>query len=378
MGVNGVKGSCSRPIAVEPSSQTPGNARLSSPFSTKTHPAANIGISAAALAARLTRYRKPSHRRGAFEIAVTFGPFAAICALAWFALRHHVWWGLLLAPLAAAFLIRLFLIQHDCGHGAFLPGKRLNDWVGRVIGVVTLTPYDYWRRAHAMHHASSGALDRRGIGGIDTLTVEEYLALSPVKRFGYRLYRHPLVMFGVGPAFVFLIQHRWPQGLTRAGWGPWLSTMGTNVGVAAMIVGLMLLFGVWPVLLIYVPALLLAASAGVWLFFVQHQFEDTYWAREGEWEFHDAAFHSSSHYDLPGVIRWFTANIGIHHVHHLSSRIPFYRLGQVMRDEPALRSVGRLTLVQSFKCAGLALWDEANRKLVSFADVRRQTRLAAA
>ena len=351
---------------------------MSPPPSIKTENATDSGFSASALAARLIRYRKPSHRRGAFEIVVTVGPFVAICALAWLALRHHVWWGLLLAPLAGAFLIRLFLIQHDCGHGAFLPNKQLNDWLGRAIGVLTLTPYDYWRRAHALHHATSGALDRRGIGGIDTLTVDEYLALTRVKRFGYRLYRHPIVMFGLGPAFVFLIQHRWPQGLTRHGWGPWLSTMSTNLGAGAMIIGAMFLFGVWPVLLIYVPALLLAASAGVWLFFVQHQFEDTYWARDGEWEFHDAAFHGSSHYDLPAVIRWFTANIGIHHIHHLSSRIPYYRLGQVMREEPGLRTASRrLTLTQSFKCAGLALWDDANRKLVSFADVRRMSLAAA-
>ena len=308
---------------------------------------------------------------------ITIIPLAIISVLAWEALRHHVWWGLLLIPPAAAFLTRLFLIQHDCGHGAFLPGRRLNDWLGRAIGVLTLTPYDYWRRAHALHHATSGALDRRSIGGIDTLTVDEYTALPFWRRLGYRLYRHPLVMFGLGPAFVFLIQHRWPMGMTREGWRPWISTMGTNLGVAAMIVGMALIFGITPVLLIYVPVVMLAASVGVWLFFVQHQFEDTYWERDGAWEFHEAAFRGSSHYDLPPIARWFTANIGIHHVHHLSSRIPFYRLGQVMRDEPDLRAAGRLTLVQSFKCVGLALWDDASRKLVSFAEARRGGRLAA-
>ena len=334
-------------------------------------------VSAATWSRRLARYRRPSGARGAAELALTVVPLLAIWVLAWEALRHHQWWGLLLVPVAAAFLTRLFLIQHDCGHGAFLPGRRMNDWLGRVIGVLTLTPYDYWRRAHALHHATSGALDRRSIGGIDTLTVTEYLALSPWRRLGYRLYRHPLVMFGLGPAFVFLVQHRWPAGMMRDGWSPWLSTMATNLGVGAMITAMALIFGIVPVLLVYVPVVMLAASVGVWLFFVQHQFEDTYWERDDVWEFHDAAFHGSSHYDLPPVARWFTANIGIHHVHHLCSRIPFYRLGQVMRDQPALRAAGRLTLVESFKCVGLSLWDDAGRKLISFSEARRLTTLAA-
>jgi len=323
-------------------------------------------LSATAWVERLARYRRPSLPRGILELAVTLGPLALITALAWEAMRNHMWLGLLLIPLAAAFLTRLFLIQHDCGHGAFLPGRRSNDWLGRVLGVLTLTPYDYWRRAHALHHATSGALDRRSIGGIDTLTVDEYAALPSWRRAGYRLYRHPAVMFGLGPAFVFLIQHRWPAGMLRDGWRPWVSTMVTNLGVAAMILSMVGLFGAWPVLLIYVPVVMLAASAGVWLFFVQHQFEDTYWERDGVWEFHEAAFKGSSHYDLPPLMRWFTANIGIHHVHHLCSRIPFYRLGQVMREQPALRDAGRLTLRGSLRCLGLALWDDAGRRLISF------------
>jgi omega-6 fatty acid desaturase (delta-12 desaturase) len=333
------------------------------------------GFSAASLARRLARYRRPSAPRGLIEIASTAGPLALLCGLAWFAASHHVWWGLALVPLAAGFLMRLFMIQHDCGHGAFLPGKRVNDWLGRAIGVLTLTPYDYWQKAHAIHHATSGALDRRAIGGIDTLTVAEYRALPPLRRLGYRLYRHPLVMFGLGPAFVFLVQHRLPVGLMRGGWRPWLSTMATNLCAAALIVGLIVAFGFVPFLLIYIPVVTLAASMGVWLFFVQHQFEATHWARDGAWEFHEAAFRGSSHYDLPAPLRWLTANIGVHHVHHLSSRIPYYRLGQVMRDEPALRDAGRLTLWQSRGCVGLSLWDEAAGRLISFRQARRQARL---
>ena len=335
-------------------------------------------LSAAAWSRRLADYRRPSYLRGLVELAITLIPLAAVSVLAWEALRHHIWWGLLLVPLAAAFLMRLFMIQHDCGHGAFFPSQRVNDWLGRALGILTLTPYDYWRRAHALHHATHGALDRRSIGGIDTLTVDEYRALSPLRRLGYRLYRHPLVMFGLGPAFVFLLQHRWPAGMMRAGWRPWVSTMGTNLGVAAVAVTIAMVFGVAPLLLVSVPMVVMAASVGVWLFFVQHQFEDTYWERDGVWQFHDAAFHGSSHYDLPAVARWFTANIGIHHVHHLCSRIPYYRLGQIMRDEPALKSTGRLTLVQSLRCIPLALWDDAERRLVSFSHIRRRGRVAAA
>jgi omega-6 fatty acid desaturase (delta-12 desaturase) len=332
------------------------------------------GPCAVSLARRLTRYRNPNGWRGLGEIVITIGPLAVICFLAWEALSHHIWWGLALVPLGAAFLMRLFMIQHDCGHGAFLPGKHLNDWLGRALGVLTLTPYDYWRRAHAIHHATSGALDRRTIGGIDTLTVAEYRALPPLRRLGYRLYRHPLVMFGLGPAFVFLVQHRLPVGMMNDGWRMWVSTMVTNVCALALVIGLALVFGMAPFLMVYLPVVTLAASMGVWLFFVQHQFEDTYWARDEAWEFHEAAFRSSSHYDLPAPLRWITANIGIHHVHHLSSKIPYYRLGQVMRDEPALKSSGRLTLPQSLKCVRLALWDDSSRRLISFRQMRRSAR----
>jgi omega-6 fatty acid desaturase (delta-12 desaturase) len=311
-----------------------------------------------------------------FEMAITLIPLAGLCGLSWAAIGQGYWWGLALIPLAAAFLMRLFMIQHDCGHGAFLPSPRLNDWLGRLIGVLTLTPYDYWRRAHAIHHATSGALDRRTIGGIDTLTVAEYLALPWSGRLGYRLYRHPLVMFGLGPAFVFLVQHRLPVGMMKSGWRPWVSTMATNFCAFLLVAALAKAIGILPFVLVYLPVVTLAASMGVWLFFVQHQFEDTYWARDGAWEFHEAAFRGSSHYDLPAPLRWITANIGVHHVHHLSSRIPYYRLGQVMRDEPALRDAQRLTLGRSLTCVGLALWDDAERRLISFGELRRTARLA--
>ena len=247
-----------------------------------------------------------------------------------------------------------------------------NDWVGRIIGVFTLTPYDFWRRTHAVHHATSGNLDRRGTGDIDTLTVHEYLALSRWCRLGYRIYRHPITMFGLGPAFLFIMQHRLPVGLMRAGWQPWLSAMATNVAIAAVVATMIWLVGVVPFLLVHLPIMLLAASVGVWLFYVQHQFEDTEWARDGVWNVQEVALHGSSYYDLPSVLRWFTANIGVHHIHHLCSRIPYYRLPLVLRDYPELRNIGRLTLRQSFRCVRLVLWDEARQRLVSFHELRQR------
>jgi omega-6 fatty acid desaturase (delta-12 desaturase) len=240
-----------------------------------------------------------------------------------------------------------------------------------VIGAFTLTPYDFWRRSHNIHHASSGNLQLRGIGDITTLTVSEYLALPRMQRLRYRLYRHPLVMFGLGPAYLFLLQHRLPVGLMRKGIEPWVSTMANNVAIAALAGGMIWLIGAGPFLLVHLPITLLAASIGVWLFYVQHQFEETTWAEASDWNHHDAALQGSSHYDLPGVLRWFTANIGIHHVHHLCSRIPFYRLPQVLGDHPELARIGRITLLESLRCVRFALWDERHRRMISFGDLRQ-------
>jgi acyl-lipid omega-6 desaturase (Delta-12 desaturase) len=237
--------------------------------------------------------------------------------------------------------------------------------------VLTLTPYDFWRRKHAIHHSTSGNLDRRGIGDIDTLTVHEYLARPRWGRVGYRVYRHPLVMFGLGPAYLFVLQHRLPVGLMRGGWQAWLSTSATNVAIAALVATMIWLVGIGPFLLVHLPIVLLAASAGVWLFYVQHQFEHTVWAHDQAWDLQEVALHGSSHYALPNVLRWFTANIGIHHLHHLCSRIPYYRLPLVLRDYPDLDGIGRLTLLESLRCVRLVLWDEGRKRLVSFRELRR-------
>ena len=326
-----------------------------------------------ALPQLLARYREPDSARGAFELVITAVPFLVIWALIQNAFDHGYWLGLLLEVPAAGLLVRLFMIQHDCGHGSFFRSRIANDWVGRAIGIVTLTPYDYWRHNHARHHANSGNLDHRGLGDIDTLTVREFLAQSRWRRILYRLYRHPMVMFGVGPTYLFVLKHRLPVGMMRGGWKPWLSTMGTNAAIAVLVAAVIWLVGYGPFLLVHLPITVLAASIGVWLFYVQHQFEDTYWSHGEDWSFHEAALLGSSHYQLPVVLRWFTANIGIHHIHHLSSRIPCYRLPDVLRDHPQLAGVGRMTLLQSLRSVPLVLWDEERLQLVSFADARARS-----
>ena len=320
----------------------------------------------------LARYREPSHSRSVVEIAITLLPFTALWVLSWAAVHFGHWeLSLLLAVPAAGFLVRLFMIQHDCGHGSFFRNRLANDTVGRLIGVLTLTPYEAWRRAHATHHATSGHLDRRGIGDIDTLTVREFNERSAWGRARYRLYRHPLVMFGIGPAYLFFVQNRLPSRPTKDGWPGWMSAMSTNLAIAFIAALLIWLVGIGPFFLVHLPITLLAASAGVWLFYVQHQFEGTFWARDTEWSLHEAALRGSSHYVLPGVLRWFTANIGIHHVHHLCSRIPYYRLPYVLLNHPDLSGTNRLTLAESVRSVRLVLWDEVQRRLVSFREARR-------
>ena len=315
----------------------------------------------------LARYRLPCYGRGSFEIAITLLPLAGFWFLMWLSLHFGFWPGLILALPAGAFLLRLFAIQHDCSHGSFFAHRRANEWVGRIIGVLTLTPFALWQRMHAIHHAGAGSLDRRGAGDIMTLTVDEYHARSFWGRLSYRLYRHPLVMFGIGPAYMFIFQQRLPIGMMDRG-RFWASTMGTNLSIVLTAGTVIWFIGIQAFLLLHLPVVLIAATAGIWLFFVQHQFEEVTWEKDANWNWHLSALHGSSHYDLPGIMRWFTANIGIHHVHHLCSHIPFYRLHGVLKDYPELHCVGRLTLMDSLACVKLVLWDEKQRCLVSFRD----------
>ena len=319
----------------------------------------------------LSGYTAPSRLRSITEIAITALPLIVLWAAAWFAYHFgHAWASLLIAIPAAGFLVRLFMIQHDCGHGTFFAGRLANDWVGRVLGVLTLTPYDCWRHTHAIHHATTGNLDRRGIGDLDTLTVREYRALSIWGRLKYRLYRHPVIMFGVGPAYLFLLQQRMPPAaLMRKGWQPWASTMATNFAIAVIVATLTWFIGIKAFLLVHLPITLLAGTAGVWLFYVQHQFEHTMWDRSEGWSLQQAALHGSSHYDLPGGCAGSPPTSVFTTCITFQSRIPYYRLPHVLQDHPELRNVGRITLLQSFQCVRLVLWDEGQRRLVSFREI---------
>ena len=328
--------------------------------------------------ARLAPYRQTDARRAIFEIIITIVPFVAVWGAMYWLYQYSVLAAWLLAPLAGGLLVRLFIIQHDCGHSSMFESREANDWVGRALGVLTMTPYDYWRRSHALHHASSGNLDRRGIGDITTLTVEEYNALGFWRRLGYRIYRHPIVLFGIGPAWLFIVCHRLPVTSAMRGDLPWLSTMGTNLGIALVYGAMMYAVGPVTFLAIHLPIVALAASLGVWLFYVQHQFEETHWERQPEWNHQEAALEGSSFYDLPRPLMWLTGNIGIHHVHHLSSRIPFHQLPKVMADFPELKDMNRFTFWQSLACVKLTLWDEKTRELISFRDARNRLPAAAA
>ena len=318
----------------------------------------------------LAKYRDPTTSRSLFELAVSLIPFVALWLIACWVVQYSYIAAFLVSCLNGLFLLRLFCIQHDCGHGAFFGNRTVGDWVGRGLGVVTLTPYDVWRRTHSLHHSHSGDLGHRGIGDVMTLTTEEYHQRSRFGRFLYRAYRHPLVLFGLGPTYLFILQNRLPLGLEGQGKKYWISAMGTNLAIA-LILGVIIYFGGLSALfLVFLPTSLIAASIGVWLFYVQHQFESTHWEQSPDWQLHEAALHGSSHYALPPVLRWFSANIGVHHIHHLYSRIPFYRLPEVLRDHSVLVECSRLTLRQSLRCASLDLWDEKTRRLVSFAEAR--------
>jgi acyl-lipid omega-6 desaturase (Delta-12 desaturase) len=313
----------------------------------------------------LAPYRSPDHRRSVIEIAVTIIPFCALWWLAYLAMSVHYAFTLAICVVAAAFLMRIFLVQHDCGHGAFFADQKANDWVGRIAGVFTMTPYQVWRHSHAKHHATSGDLDRRGWGDIDTITVREFKAMGRWERIGYRIYRFPLVMFGIGPVFVFMLKQRLPFGFFKAGQMFWISAMGTNLAIAALWGGMMWLVGWQAFLWVHLPICIFCGTMGVWLFYVQHQFEDSYWADHQNWTAEEAALYGSSHYDLPAPIRWVTANIGIHHVHHLYSRIPFYKLPDVLQAFPELADIRRFGFIESLSCIRLRFWDEEQRRMVS-------------
>lgn len=321
-------------------------------------------------AALASHYATPDARRSVFQLLTTIIPLAALWTAMSLSVSEAYWATLLLSVPTAAFLVRLFMIQHDCGHRSFFRSSWLNDLLGNAIGVLTLTPHSYWRRAHNIHHATSGNLDSRGIGDVHILTVREYLELSLWRRLAYRLYRNPVSFLGVGPIYLFVIKFRLPLDLVRRHPRMLVSIMITNLAIAVLITGLILWLGVAETIMLQAPIIILSSLAGVWLFYAQHQFEQTCWRRDENWDFYEAAVYGSSYYDLPQPLRWLTADIGIHHIHHLSSRIPNYRLRECLAEIAALREIGRLTLWQSFACVRLALWDESSDRLVRFSELR--------
>lgn len=322
--------------------------------------------------ARLSKFKSADNKKGLLELVTTTALFIGAWAITWLAYQYSVWLGLLCAIPAGGMIVRMFAIQHDCGHGSLFSSNRANNWAGRIIGVLTLTPYEYWRHSHALHHASSGNLDKRGVGDISTLTVEEYRQLSNFEKIKYRLYRNPFVMFGIGPSFIFILKQRLPFEMMNKGRKPWISTLGTNISVALIYAALIYVLGWQTFLLIQVPIIMIGATIGVWLFYVQHQFEETHWDRSDKWKREHAALHGSSYYALPQPLMWMTGNIGIHHVHHLSAAIPFHKLPKIIKEFPELKQIGRLSLAESFSCINLSLWDEKNREMISFREFKKR------
>ncbi|WP_394821613.1 fatty acid desaturase [Pendulispora albinea] len=298
------------------------------------------------------------------QLVVSLAVFAAGWALAWASLRVSYALTVLVAIPTAGSLVRLFVLQHDCGHGSFFASRKANEVVGFALGVLTMTPFQCWRRYHYVHHASSSNLDRRGFGDVRMLTVREYMELTPFRQWVYRLYRSPFVLFGVGPFLLFVLRQRLTYYIPKDWKVERLSVHVTNAAILACVLGMILLVKPAPFFAVHVPVMAFAASMGVWLFYVQHQFEDTYWRRRTDWDFVAAGMRGSSHYDLPPVLRWFTADIGIHHIHHLDCRIPNYRLRECLEANPELAKVPRLTLRASLACASLKLWDEDSQRMV--------------
>ncbi len=317
----------------------------------------------------LRPYTRPDVRLALLDVATSVVPYVALWVAMVAALEVSYLLVLALAVPASGFLLRVYIVFHDCAHGSFLPSRRANTWLGRICALLVVTPYEAWRHHHAVHHATAGDLDRRGTGDVPTRTVAEFHAMSRTGRLGYRLFRHPLVMFGLGPVFAMVLGPR----LVPRGARPRIrnSVLLTNLALVVVVAALVALLGWQTVLLVQLPCVILAGAAGIWLFYVQHQFEDTYWERGGTWSYADAALRGSSYLRLPKVLQFFTGNIGLHHVHHLSARIPNYHLQRAHDEQPVLRSVPTISLADGLRATRLKLWDEEQGRLVTFPEARR-------
>jgi acyl-lipid omega-6 desaturase (Delta-12 desaturase) len=314
------------------------------------------------------KYQFSDNWRSVWQIANSLIPYIATWYLMYRSLSVSYWLTLALTPLAAGFMTRIFIIFHDCGHGSFFKSSKANHIVGTVCGVLTHTPYFQWTREHAIHHASSGDLSRRGVGDVDTLTVKEYLALSKRDRLKYRIYRNPLVMLVIGPQYIFLFRHRFTSKVS--GRRERNNLYLTNLALLAVYGSVSLLIGLKAFLLIFAPIMLLSGAAGVWLFYVQHQYENTYWRNRGEWDYATSALLGSSYYKLPRVLQWFSGNIGFHHIHHLSPKIPNYKLQRCHEENPLFQESTVLGFWKSLKSASMKLWDEERGRMVGFSDLK--------
>jgi len=332
-------------------------------------PAASSAPAATGWRAIVARFQTPSWARAAWQFTSTLLAYLGTWALLLW-LVNVSWWLLVpLVPLASLLLVRLFIVFHDCGHGSFFPSKTANDLVGAFTGMLTFTPYRHWRGEHAIHHGSTGDLDRRGIGDVWTMTVREYLEATRWKRFAYRIARNPFVLFVLAPFVVFVFWQRLPRSTApvREKWSVWT----TNVALLAMVLGMGWLFGFWTFVILQALVMAAAGAVGVWLFYLQHQFEEAYWERGDQWDYVKAALQGSSFLMLPKVLQWFSGNIGFHHIHHLSPRIPNYHLERCHASDPLFQQVRPMTLRSSLKSLWLRLWDEESQRLVSFAHLRR-------
>jgi len=314
-------------------------------------------------------YRTSSTARAALQLLTTLLPLGALVALMYAMLDVSYWITLGLAVPAAGFLVRTFIIMHDCGHGSFVPSRRANEIIGFLTGAITLTPFAQWRRDHALHHASSGDLDRRGHGDVLTLTVDEYLARSRWGRLKYRLYRNPITLFVFGPIFLLFVRHLPSAGIARTTKTK-VESRATTAAIAAIVLVLMMAIGWKEVLLVYGPIILIAGATGNWLFYVQHQFEDAYWEPHSGWDYAEAAMRGASYYRLPRVLEWMTGRIGLHHVHHLDPKIPNYHLRRCHDENGVLQSVTVLTVRESLRTASLKLWDAQHGRMIGFRALR--------
>jgi omega-6 fatty acid desaturase (delta-12 desaturase) len=313
-------------------------------------------------------YQKPSTWRATWQIVDTIVPYAFCWVLMYWTVTISWWLTIPLAMIAGALLVRVFIIFHDCGHGSFFKSRVANDITGFIAGIFTLTPYYHWRWEHSLHHATSGDLDRRGTGDVWTLTVQEYLESTRWKRFAYRLARNPIILFFIAPVFLFVVRERFPspKASRRERRSVWLM----NAAILVMATCLSLVFGLKEYLLIQLTVTMTAGAAGVWMFYVQHQFEDAYWERGEEWDYATAAIQGSSFYKLPRMLQWLSGNIGFHHIHHLSPRVANYNLERCHNSHPLFRDVKPLTLRSSLKSLKFRLWDEKRGRLVGFRHLR--------